>query len=272
MSDHNATYDSVYPAITDVTPDEIQNLVLLMGHSEDDKFSALAFRVFRTVRRTQEFTAAGPSVNDTNSLDFGYLGADGHEQDVSSPGEDILRIEGERDRTIVEYGIGSTASGIHLGVQTTASGSVITGLRDPAEGRARSISADDLADYAGVLSDHTLTDSPTSIPTTALSAHPSQGIVRIDSKDQGNNPIRIGIENQSGSNATDIDFEAVGQAYEVRPVRDGDVVRDMVAAEGFERRVLTYGGFENDRPNLPTDWQANKQTFTYAEIPGIPGI
>lgn len=257
MADTHANngYDSPYRAIQDVTNDEFSNLVLLYSDSQESAYRALAFQVTRTHRRIERLTTEPTLAADGNAgdtLDFGYLGENGHQSDVSDPGDEILQVFSDRERTIIEYGISVEPDGVLVGVQTPGNVNVF-GVADSAN-RARGYGVDNLGQFGAIDSQYTRTDTPDEVPTTALSTNPDQGIMRIDSDEDGRNPIRLALSNTTASQET-VSIEAVGTSYEVRPVTNQQKVRDMVVGKGYDARVVTWGGEANLNPNLPQDWR-----------------
>lgn len=261
MTQENS-YTAAFPQIFDVTSRPQDNLVLLYGTSTDDAITALPFRIERTLRRIER-TTNGPTLAAGETLDFGYFGEGGHERDVAQPGEDVLEIETERDNTIVEFGVGFDTSDVYVGVES-ADGTPITGLREGAD-RARGFGPDDLPERGGVLSDYTITETPQAVPTTALSGTPEQGLMRIDSRQDGNNPLRFAFYNDSGGQVT-LNMTAIGMAYEARPVYDRSEALSLVAGEGYKRRLVGYGGFGNTKPNLPREWQDATVQVEYGDV------
>lgn len=267
QGDTQNAYDSSYPAVQEVTSREYDNLVLLYGTSRTEEISALAFRVYRTQRRWERaqnppsLDAQG-GTNDT--LDFGYFGPQGHSEDVSQPGNEIFRIESERNQTIIEYGFEVEPDGVLTAVQT-ADGSPILGLRRGAE-RARGFGPSAFSERGAVDSSLTRVDSPEELATTALSPNPDrQGLFRIDSKEEGRNPFRFGFANTTNGSVT-VDVTGYGVAYDVRPIHDEDTVLDMLTPDGTPARRVTYGGFENTNPNLPRGWYDDRVTVDISEV------
>lgn len=248
-------YDSVHRAVTDVVSGPQENIVLVYGNSSDNVYNAIAFQVVRSLRRIERVEDAF-SLADDGTKPFGYFGENGFSADVSDAGDEVFRIEEDRATTVMEYGFAVPQDGVYVGVQS-ADDDAINGLRSGDE-RDRGFSADDLPNRGGVLSDLTYVDSPSTsldfqIPTTALSEQPNQGFVRVDSRTNGTNPFYFAFNNQSGGQVT-VDVVGYGQTYDVRPIQQENVVKQLVAGEGFDRRILTYGGFDNTKPNLPDGW------------------
>ena len=256
-------YDSEYPAIHDVTSRDLGSLVLLYGTSELGAYTALGLSIGRTQRRV-EYIQNEPTVPANGSLSFGYFGEDGHSADVNDPGTDVLSIEQQMPRTLVEYGIAVEPAGLYVGVENP-NGSRLSGL-NPQSDRARGLDEDTLDQYSGVLSDYTAIDSPDGaqpIPTTALSNKREQGIIRFDSRKSGDNVTRFAFKNPTGSDITP-DVTAVGRTYRVDPITDEAEVRSMLRDD--KTRVVTYGGFDNSNPNLPPDWYDSKVTIEHGEL------
>lgn len=256
------TYTSVYPGVLEVVSRPQDNIVLTFGNSNSDSTEAMAFRVERAIRRIERVTN-GPTISDDDTLDFGYFGESGHSADVSSPGDEQFEIESERDQTIVEYGFGIETDGVYVAVET-GDGDAVNGL-SIGSNKDRGFGADDLQEFGGVLSDYTTADSPEAMPTTALSEKHDQGMVRIDSRQNGTNPFNFAFLNKSGGQVT-VNPVAVGQTYEVRPIYDRETAVNMLAGTGHTRRVLTYGGFENTKPNLPRAWQRASFSVDWGEV------
>lgn len=271
MPEQRNTYTSAHRAITDVVTRPQDNIALVYGNSSDNTYNALAFQVVRSIRRIERVEDAF-NLADQSAKEFGYFGENGFSVDTNSPGDEVFRIESERSKTIVEYGFAVPQDGVYVGIQA-GDGSNINGLREGSE-RDRSWSASDLKDRGGVLSDETYLDTPSvstdfPIPTTALSTMPDQGVVRIDSRQNGPNHFRFGFLNESGGQVT-IDLIGYGMTYDIRPIEDEQTVRDMVAGEGHNRRLLTYGGLDNTKPNLPQDWYDYRVPINEGEL--TPGV
>jgi hypothetical protein len=265
------TYDSTHPAVTDVVSRPHDNIVLVYGNSNDGVYNALAFQVIRTVRRIQRVVDSFSLADDTTK-EFGYFAENGFSADVNSPDDEVFEIDTERANTLTEYGFAVPQDGVYVGL-SAGDGSNINGLREGSTDQ-RSWSAADLQTQGGVLSDLTYVDAPgvstdAPIPTTAMSPQPTQGVVRIDSRENGSNPFRFAFDNQSGAQVT-IDIVGYGQAYDVRPVEDEQTVRKMLAGNGYNRRILNYGGFDNTKPNLPDSWYANRINIEPGEL--TPGV
>lgn len=267
MQDANNTYQSEYPAITDVQSRETHNLVLLYSSSTGNEWRALAFQTNQTLRRT-EYVDEVSTLDAGDSLDFGMLQEDGHEVTVSGSdaSADRLRVADQRDETLVEYGIavdgGDAGDDIHVGIENPT-GSLITGLQGE---RTRGFDAEDLADNGFVRADHTVSED--GLPTTALSAGPDQGVIRFDSDENGHNPTRIGLHNAGDVTVTPSVY-AVGATYRVTNVTDESTIRDMVWGRNVNRRVLTYGGLDNSSPNLPDAWRDGRVTLTSGEVQDV---
>jgi hypothetical protein len=261
------THDSIYPAAPGVYSRSWDNIVLTYGTSERDNIHALAFQVVRSVRRVERVFDAF-TVADDDTKTFGYFGESGFSTDTASPGTEVFSIQDQRDRTLQEWMFAVPQDGVYVGVQT-GDGDVVDGLSE-GDGRGRGLSAEDLPQRAGVLSDYTYVDSPAPstdavMPTTALSETPRQGLIRIDSEQDGANPYYFGFNNKSGGNQT-IDLIGVGQTYHVRPVQDETTVRDIIDGAGFNRRILQYGSLSNTNPNLPRPWYNYRVTVRRDEL------
>lgn len=256
MADGENTYDTVHPAITDVVSRPMDNLVLVYGNSNRDTYNALAFQVVRSVRRYERVEDAFTLNANGGTREFGWFGESGFSRSTSNPGTEVFSIDSNRSKTIGEYGFAIHQDGVYVGIQT-GDGATVDGLAEGDE-RGRGLDADQLPTRAGVLSDYTRAASPAAsldepVPTTALSERYDQGLIRIDSKQDGNNRFFFAFNNQAGSNRT-IDITAYGQTYNVRPIDDEQTARDMLAGNGYNRRVVQYGAFDNTNPNLPRDW------------------
>lgn len=258
------SYTGVYPHIYEVTNLPQQNIVLLYGNSNEDTYQAIAFRIKRAIRRREEVDN-GPTVGADSTLSFGYFGEDGHSADVADAGEEVFRVDSNRDRTLVEYGFGFPENGVYVGVET-GEGDVVNGL-GPGDDRDRGFSAADLDQRGGVLSDLTTVETQNANeaePTTALSEKPDQGLVRIDSRENGNNPFRFAFKNITGGSIT-VNPIAVGMHYEVVPVIDRQQTLRMAAGRETAR-LLTYGGLGNSKPNLPRKWQEASYQVEYGDV------
>lgn len=251
------SYTSEHPSIFDVASEETHNLALLYANSSANEWRAMAFQTNMTVRRA-EYVTEITTLNDATALDFGMLSENGHTGLTGTdakPGEDRLRVDNDRNQTIIEYGIGVEPDDVHVGVENP-SGSHILGIQGE---RTRGFDSEELPERGSVKSQ--LTTTTDGVPTTALSTSPEQGIVRFDSDEDGYNPTRVGFYNESGGTAT-IDVTLMGMTYHVTPITDSETVRDMVWGQGYNRRVLTYGGFDNTSPNLPSEWVDGRVALT----------
>lgn len=263
-------YESAYNAVTEVTSRELDNIVLLYGASRDEQLNALAFQVNRTVRRIERVTngptlAADGSAGDT--LGFGYFGENGHSEDVSDPGDEVFQIETDRSETLVEYGFAIDPDDVYVGVRTADDAPVI-GLR-PGSTKARGFGAEDLEQYGGVLSNLTRTaisDSDDELPTTALSPTDRQGLFRIDSKQDGLNRFRFAFSNQANASQT-VSATAIGQTYEVNVLQNEEDVLSLIDPAGPPARIVTWGGWDNTTPNLPSEWFNARVNLDVNEIP-----
>jgi len=261
------THDSIYPAAPDVFSRSWDNLVLTYGTSERDNIQALAFQIVRSVRRVERVFDAF-TVADGGTKTFGYFGEGGFSADTGSPGTEVFSIQEQRERTLQEWMFAVPQDGVYVGIQT-GDGDVVDGLSE-GDDRGRGLSAEDLNQRAGVLSDYTYVDAPAVstdavMPTTALSETPEQGLVRVDSDQDGANPYYFGFNNQSGGNQT-IDVIGLAQTYHVRPVRDKTTARDIIDGAGFNRRILQYGSLSNTNPNLPRPWYDYRVTVRRDEL------
>lgn len=252
MAEPTNTYTSAHRAVTEVVSRPQDNIVLVYGNSSNDVYNAVAFQVVRSVRRT-EYVMDEFTLDDDETKEWGYFGEDGFSTDVSNPGDERFRIGEDRDTTVMEYGFAVPVDGVWVGVQS-ADDEEINGFRS-GDSRDRGFSADDLPENGGVLSDLTYVDDPSTsldaqIPTTALSPQPNQGFIRVDARSAGTNPYYFAFNNKSGEER-DISVIGYGQTYDVRLVEDEQTVKEMLAGQGFRRRVVQYGGFDNTKPNLP---------------------
>jgi hypothetical protein len=265
--DQRNKYESTYPAATDVFSRNWDNIVLTYGTSDRSAINVLAFQVARSVRRVERVFDAF-SVADGSTKEFGWFGEDGFSRDTNSPGDEVFSIEQERDRTIQEWTFAVPQDGVYVGVQC-GDGDVLDGLAE-GEDRGRGLSAEDLDQRAGVLSDFTYVDNPTVstdsvMPTTALSEKTDQGIIRIDSEQDGPNRFYFGFNNQSGGSQT-IDVIGRARTYHVRPVQDETTVLDMLEGAGYNRAVVQYGPLTNTNPNLPRQWYNYRVQVDAGEI------
>lgn len=252
--------DEGYHPIPAVTSREGDNIVLLYGDSNDGEWNALAFKTNQINRRTQRVTNL-PTLSPGGSLNFGFLGENGHSQDVSSPGKDQLRIGGNRNEMLVEYGVAVNPAGVLVGVENPAD-EPITGVIDADRLRGYApdnTNASDFSTFGSVRSSLTRTRRGT--PTTALSASKEQGIFRFDRNEDDFNNIYFGFKNVREDDAP-LEVLAHGAAYRVTAITDTQVVRDMVRGDGYTRRLATYGGLGNTKPKLPTKWRDGVVTIT----------
>jgi hypothetical protein len=270
MRETKNTYEATHRSITDVTSHERENLLLTYGHSDRETYSVLGFQVVRTIRRIERVSDL-VTINAGNNEDFAVIGEDGWGNNVSNPGDDVFRIDSERKRTLVEYGFGVDNDGVYVAMQT-ADGDAINGIAESSE-RDRGFSVGDIFDRGGVLSDLTTIGTPGvsdafPVPTTALSPNIDQGVIRIDSREDGLNSFRFAFDNQSGSQQT-IDVIGYGTAYHVRPITSEDTVRSLLSNTPRNTRVVTLGGFGTNKPNLPQDWYPHRVFIRAGEL--VPG-
>lgn len=250
MKNETNHYDSEFSAITDVQSQPFHNLVVLYGSTQSDEVQALALRATMPVRRTERISDV-VTLADGGSAGFGMLQSNGFEslQTIAiDPSRDRLRVDGGRDETLVEWGLAVEEDDVYVGVENP-SDVIVEGVQGD---RRRGLDAGDLDDH-GVLSQ--LTRTTRNLPTTALSTKPTQGLVRIDSKEDGTNPTRVGFYNDSGGQVS-VNVLAHGIAYRVEPVVDTETVRRMALGDGYNRRVLVWGGWENANPNIPRAWRS----------------
>jgi len=238
--------DEPFPPITAVHCDQNEAFTLLYESSATGTWKALGFVTNRVTRRHERVTDFA-TLADGAVLDYGFFGEDGHEQEVADAGEDRLRVGTAHKRRVHELAVSVTPSDedVLLGLESP-SDAVVVGLEDD---RTRGIDGDSLAEYGGVATAETATGD--GIPTTALSPHPAQGIVRIDSEKNGTNPTRIAVNNQSGGQIT-LSADVFGAAYEVSLIRDSATVKNFLYSDTV--RTLTWGGQGNTSPNLPETW------------------
>jgi hypothetical protein len=251
MTDSGVTQHP-FEVITDVQSRETDNLALLFGRNQTNAYQAIGLKISRVNRRIERITNL-PTLGPGEELDLGFLGEQGHEQDVATPGDDKLRIDDDFDEMLVEYGIGFRPSGVLVAVESP-SDSLISGIVGD---RTRGYDAtgggkSNLEDFASVRSEHTVTEE--GIPTTALSPTPNQGLFRIDTENDGTNPMRFGFKSHREDDAP-LEALAYGATYRVTPITDRQAVEDMVYGNQMRRRVVTYGGIENERPNIPPEWE-----------------
>lgn len=249
MENQTNQYDSEFSAVTDVQSQPFHNLVVLYGSSQSDEVQALSLRETIPVRRTERVSDV-VTLADGESEGFGMLQSNGFEASSSvaiDPSKDRLRVDDGRDETLVEWGLAVEEDDVYVGVENP-SDVVVEGVQGD---RRRGLDVGDLADH-GVLSQ--LTRTARDLPTTALAAKPNQGLVRIDSEEDGTNPTRVGFYNDSGGEVT-VNVLAHGIAYHVEPVVDTGTARRMALGDGYNRRVLVWGGWENTGPNVPRAWQ-----------------
>lgn len=276
MADDSRNYDAEFPAIYDVVSGSHELIALLVGSSMEDTYTAMAFQVTQSVRRIERVRDATTVNANGGTTEFGLFGENGFSPDVpGDPGNEVFSIDAERDKTIVEYGFAVEQDGIYTALKA-GDGANVIGKRSGATDY-RGWSAENARVRGGVLSDHTEMESPATstnfpIPTTALSPEPhNQGVVRVDSRENGDNPFRFAFRNDTGSDET-IDLTAMGQAYNVRVIEDENTVRDIIRGDGYDRRLLTWGHFDNTNPNLPAPWIDNRVTVGPGDLtPGVGG-
>lgn len=247
--------------IPSVISQEMDNIAVLYGDSDDDSWKAVALKVNQINRRI-DYINNLPDLDPGGTLDFGFFGEDGHSDAVSSPGQDQLRIESDVSQTLMEYGIGIEPDGVQVAVENP-SGELVTGVQDADRLRGyqpEAANSSDFNDFGSVLSDHTML--PSGIPTTALSETPQQGLVRFDQSSDVHNNIYFGFRN-TRENTVSLSATAWGATYRVTPVQDQQTAKDVVfGSNGIRRRVLTYGGLTNTAPNRPTEWKRGEVTLT----------
>ncbi len=246
----NRYQKEIFPAITQVIDQEIDTIALLLDYTGTETFSALAFQVNRINRRTEKYTELTSIANDS-TLDYGYLGEKGHSEQVSEPGDSILRIEDNQKETIQELGVKVTPADFKVWIESPPN-NVISGRQGD---RVRGLGPGDDAGFVWSQYTQMLLESGTSyyVPTTALSPDVRQGLVKIDGSENQRNHIYFGFENQTGGSDTP-ELEIMGVTYRVVNVENKQKIRDIVFGRGVKRSVLTWGGLENDSPALPEGW------------------
>lgn len=255
--------DDGFVPIPAVLSREVDNIVLMFGSSSDETWKAHAFKVNQVNRRIERINNL-PTLEPGGSLDFGYMGDDGHSQDVNSPGRDRLRVGDDRNETLVEYGIAVKPHGVLVGIENPADATV-TGVIDADRLRGfapQAANSNDFNTYGSVRSESTHTDH--GIPTTALSPTNQQGVFRFDKAEDERNNIYAGFYNTREDEAS-LEVVAHGAAYKVTHVDDTQVTRDMAFGDGYNRRVATYGGLANTRPRRPDSWLSGEAEITAAE-------
>jgi hypothetical protein len=270
MAQPRNDYTAEYPSILDVTSGEQELIALLYGDSKDSRYNALGFQVQRVNRRVERVLNSF-TLSDGNGESFGKFGEDGWSNNTTSPGDDVFRLDSDRSGMMVEYGFAVPQDGVYVAIQATG-GDEIMGLPS-GDDRERGFDETDLQEFGSALSDHTYLDTPGSstdavIPTTALSASEDQGVIRIDSDQNGLNTFRFAFNNQSGGQVT-IDMIAVGKAYKVQPITNRKVILSMLR-DDIPSRTLTWGGFGNTRPNLPREWNEYVQEIRKDELLPAP--
>lgn len=261
-------YESAYPGISDVTSPEMHNICLLYGTSDDNTFRVLGFQIARTIRRIERLPV-DITLDAGQEVPFGTIVADGHTRLGATGSDDIFRIGENRDKTIEELGIGVTVEGadpsnVYVAYEG-ASGEEVIGVQGDDADRARGFDEERFDERGAVTADLTTVDG-FEYPTTALSEHPkNQGIIRFDSREDGRNTFRFGFYNEDSSEAT-VSLFGMGQSYRVRQVTDAAVVRNMVTPGGVPARNITYGGYENTTPNLPSAWSDSVITVEESEL------
>lgn len=240
--------DSPYPPITAVQSRQNEPLTVMYDSSGDGAWKALGFVIDRVTRRTVNIPDFATGLADGDTLNFGYFGENGYETNTSNPGDDRLRIGDKQERRLHEFGVSVTPQDEDLlvGVETP-SDATVTAVEDD---RTRGFDGTALRDFGGVGA--SFTETSEGVPTTALSPDPGQGLVRVDSEDDGENKMRFAFANETGGQV-DLSARVRGAAYEVSIVRDRDVVADLL----YDGRVrtLTWGGQGNNAPRLPTEWE-----------------
>jgi len=238
--------DSPFPAFTAVHSGQNEPITIMYEDSQDGRWKALGFVIDRVTRRYERIEDFA-TLTDTETLDFGFFGENGHEGVVTEPGDDRLRVGTEHERRLHELAIGiePTDDEVLVGVENPSDADIV-GIEDD---RTRGFGADKLTDFGSVSSDDTF--SVEGVPTTALAPTTDQGLVRFDTENNGSNPTRVGVVNNSGGQVT-LSAEVFGMAYEVTPITDSELVRTLLYED--TTRTLTYGGQGNTSPNLPDEW------------------
>ena len=242
-------YTSGYKNILDVMSREMDNIVLLNSQPANQTFQVWAFSINQVMRRVERIDNL-PALGDGEALDLGYFGENGHSADpnVADPGDDLLRIEAEETETIEELGIGVGPDNVYVGVESPP-GAPLLGVRGD---RARGFDSDDFPTRGAIPSQYTRTND--NIPTTALAATDEQGIIRVDSSENGRNRTYVGFYNDSGGQVTP-SVDVFGASYKVTNIADRETIRDILFGNGYKRRVLTWGGLDNTSPNIPAGWE-----------------
>lgn len=242
--------DSPYPPLTSVHSRPNESFTIMWENSSDGTWNALGFVVDQVMRRYERIEGFA-TLADGGTLDFGIFGEKGHESNTTDEGADRLRIEENHDRRVIEYAVGVTPTDENLlvGVQNPIDAPIV-GL-DEQSNRLRNFDVAALTDRGGVASTDTITSDGAT--TTALSTTPDQGLVRIDTDDNGNNPMRFGFNNQTGAQQT-LSAQAFGAAYDVTVIGTPNQVRNLLYSPDV--RTLIYGGQGNSSPNLPRPWKS----------------
>lgn len=250
------TADRPYPPITGVLSHPLDNLVVVADRGGSEQFTVWAFQINQAVRRT-EFINDLPEITNGGQLALGFFGEDGHEQDVNTPGDDRLRISENNEETIQELGIRVGPDDVLVAAKNPGQDVPIIGVQDNTEPIGGSFDIRDASDndivqggFGGVRSQWT---DAAGIPTTALSALPHQGLIKIEEQENDNH-IRVGFENKTGEDVTPR-VDVVGSTYRVANVQDDDTIESMLWGD-VPRRLVVWGGLganEADR-TVPDDW------------------
>lgn len=246
-----------HPPITAVQSRPGDNLVVIASKGRSERFRAWGFQVNQVVRRT-EFVNNLNEVTNGSDVAMGFLGESGHEQQVSSPGDDRLRISDGNEETIMELGIRVQPDDFLVAVKNPTTNVPIIGNQDSTEQTGGSFDLRDASDndivqggYGGVRSQWT---DAAGLPTTATAPKPDQGHIKIE-EDAEDNHIRVGLENKFGEDVTPR-IDVVGVRYHVVPVEKSGLVESMLMGDTPARPVM-WGGLGNDESEgeAPDSWE-----------------
>lgn len=230
------------------------------GGSQIRTNRAYFFKVTKEQRLYWEYTQL-PSIGAGNNLNFGYLGENGHPDDVNNPGDDIFRLEND-DFKVYHFGLGTDQSDLRVYEKVAPSN----------PNRAF---------------DHSNQDEPNPQEPSTFGFYTGNNIT--DQYDPENVSERIAFRNaqrgrllqwgfyaESNLSAADTDLVFTGRTYQLRPVLDPQEQNRMLEENARRRagaevdlnvvRVSLAGIFGFDiGASLPDSW-ANLGPDLYQDV------
>lgn len=259
-------YTSVYPSAVDVLSGPVSDVALLWADPNREQFKAVTAEVSRTVRRVERVRNL-PSIASGSGLAIGYLGENGHSEDVANPGDDRLRVsDGAERHEIQELALGVPEAGLLVATANPLDEDLLAGVDDR---RVRGVDPADFSTRAAIPSE--LTVAANDWPTTALSARQDQGLVRVDApNDEGGlNRIGIGFLNTTANSITPT-VNVYGLTYRISAISEAETAKNVLFGNtNRPTRRLMYGGLESFSPGLPDDWESGVLELEASDIGAV---